>query len=352
MEAEILTGSTATPAPAPSETPPIAETPAESAAPSAAPAAPQACKHCGLEGKHVEPVEPVTCGTCGREHGTTAEVLDRASGKLVPRRIIVTHSLEGVGREGGRKPDGQWTNPTGRWTPDPICTLCVADLKCRTYDAQKATPKGQRKPRWPNFWALHLAIEEAEKLNAQDAGRQAQRERDREVQPRFDREVEARGEGFRKAVLFRLRQNRSAGLSVALDAELAVLAPLDAFVARYGTWARGVVFAHMRDARCSLEAAIEAKAAAIEAEGKAQLRRQELLARGYGYAGRLDGTPDRNGGRDGQRREAQPQREPKLGERGGPRREKGDRRRRHEANDGGPGARTAGGGYVTPDGDA
>lgn len=321
MKTRIPSDSTATPAQPESETPPTADTAAqpESAAPSAdattaAPAAPQICKHCRLVGPHIEPTEPVACNTCGREHGSTAEVLDRASGKLVPRRVIVTHSLEGVMREGGQ---------TGDWKVNPICTLCVADLKCRTYDAQKATPKGERKPRWPNFWALHLAIEEAEKLNDQDAKRAAQRERDREVQPRFDREVEARGEGFCKAVLYRLRQNRSAGLAAALDAELAVLKPLDAFVARYGSWVRRVIFDHMRTARCSLEAAIKAKTAAIETEGKAQLRRQALLARGYGYAGRLDDTPDRKDGRDGQRRERGSRRRDGEGhEARGPRRDK------------------------------
>ncbi|MBI4434382.1 hypothetical protein HY635_00990 [Candidatus Uhrbacteria bacterium] len=291
MEAQTqpVSGSTATSAPS---------VPSESAAPSAepirvpplaAPAQPEPCRHCKLVGNHVEPTEPVACETCGNAHGSTTKALDRQTGELVDRRVIVTHSLEGVVR-----------GDDGQWRPAPICTLCVADLKCRTYEAQRATPKGQPKSRWPNFWALHIAAQEA-------ADRNAQQELDREVQPRFDREVGTRGEGFRKAVLFRLRANRSAGLAAALDAELAVLRPLDAFVARYGNWARGVVFAHMRDARCSLEAAIEAKRAEIEEVGRVQLRREALLAKGYNLTD---------------------------GPRGGNRRERGDRRQRRDGDEG------------------
>lgn len=233
---------------------------------------PQVCRYCSLEGEHPEAAEPNTCGICGRVHGTIADVLDRRSGKAASRRVVVIHSLEGVGREGGRKPDGQWVNPTGLWRPDPICNLCAAALKCATYEAQKAAAKGDE-PRWPRFWALHLAVEEAAIRNAVDAA-------DRAAQPRFDAEVQSRGDGFRKAVLCRLWRDRSAGLAAALDAELEKLAPLDVLVRQFGTWVRRVVFSYMRDQRCSLEDAIKANRAEIEAEGTVQLKLAACLKKG------------------------------------------------------------------------
>lgn len=257
------TGSTATPAPAPSETSPVESAP-ESTAPSvdATPQplkGPKTCGLCFLAGKHGDTSEGTTCVVCGNAHGTTVRRGDR------DRKVVVRHSLS-LAREGGRKENGDFVNPGAPWIAPGICDDDAWEIK--------RSERGLNPRNRTRFFDLADNVAEAQARND------------------LDRLTEVRGIGFRMGVLAR-RNRKDMPLMVALAEEFAAAQRLDALANSYRSVpVRQMVLGRVKAQHMLLDEAIDASMPEINAAFAQSERAAPYLRKPH------------QGGRGNERREA------------------------------------------------